>query len=105
MRNKTFRMMKRRMHGRFSANAGRRQGPGVLMRNKTFAAREHPHPNPLPQAGEGAGHCSLSRLRERAGVRVVDQQSPSVSLRTPGAARGLGCSQAKAALLNVKDAG
>ena len=65
-----------------------------LMRNKTLAAREHPHPNPLPQAGEGAGHCSLSRLRERAGVRVVDQQSPSVSLRTPGAARGLGCSQA-----------
>ena len=67
----------------------------MLMRNKTFAAREHPHPNPLPQAGEGAGHCALSRVRERAGVRVVDQQSPSVSLRTPGAARGLGCSQRK----------
>ncbi len=32
---------------------------------------EHPHPNPLPQAGEGArGVDSLSRLRERAGVRA-----------------------------------
>ncbi len=32
---------------------------------------EHPHPNPLPQAGEGAsGADSLSRLRERAGVRA-----------------------------------
>ena len=38
-----------------------------LMRNKTLAAREHPHPNPLPQAGVGVTHCSLSRLRERAG--------------------------------------
>ncbi len=41
---------------------------------------QHPHPNALPQAGEGAkagtpelacGHSSLSRTRERAGVRAV----------------------------------
>lgn len=36
-------------------------------------ASMHPHPNPLPQAGEGAGapDNSLSRARERAGVRVA----------------------------------
>ena len=53
----------------------------------------HPHPNPLPHAGEGPTHCSLSRTRERAGVRAVDQLSSSVSRRTPSANRGLGCSQ------------
>ena len=33
---------------------------------------DHPHPSPLPQAGEGASGDgdSLSRLRERAGVRA-----------------------------------
>ena len=34
--------------------------------NKTVAGREHPHPNPLPQAGEGAGPCSVFRLRKEA---------------------------------------
>ena len=41
------------------------------MRNKTVAVQEHPHPNPLPQAGGGAVDYSLSRLRERAGVRAA----------------------------------
>ena len=95
------------------------------MRNKTLAAREHPHPNPLPQAGAGAGFCSLSRkrergpgiapspasgrgagycsfsrLRERAGVRVAGQQPASFlcERRTPGADKGLGCSQANVVL-------
>ena len=38
-------------------------------------AFDHPHPGPLPQAGEGAEAAfSLSRLRERAGVRVVERR-------------------------------
>ena len=53
-----------------------------LIENKTLALRDHPHPNPLPHAGEGAMpdpspageegvlRGSLSRSRERAGVRV-----------------------------------
>ena len=60
---------------------------------RPWRARDHPHPNPLPHAGEGVTHCALSRTRERAGVRAVDQLSSSVSRRTPSANRRPGCSQ------------
>ena len=53
-----------------------------------------PRITPSPARGRGAAHYSLSRVRERAGVRAVDQQSPSVSPRTLGANRGQGCFQA-----------
>ena len=61
---------------------------------------------PLPQAGEGVGHCSISRKRERgSGIapspacgrgRGEGRRTTTglVSPRTPGADRGLGCSQA-----------
>ena len=57
----------------------------ALTRNRTLAGREHPHPNPLPLAEEGARIYSLSRLRERAGVRVAGQQRASFlrERRTP----------------------
>ena len=40
-----------------------------------------PHPNPLPQAGEGeeAVRGTLSRERERVGVRAFTRQLNSVS--------------------------
>jgi acetyl-CoA synthetase len=43
--------------------------PGFVCSQNWFGFDpRHPHPNPLPQAGEGTS--SLSRLRERAGVRA-----------------------------------
>ena len=42
-----------------------------------------PSPLPLPQAGEGADH-SLSRLRERVGVRAASSATAAPTGRTPG---------------------
>jgi tRNA threonylcarbamoyladenosine biosynthesis protein TsaB len=60
----------------FGANAG--AGVPVLPIDTLMAVAEEarlqsesPHPNPLPE-GEGAIH-SLSRMRERAGVRVLEE--------------------------------
>jgi formate dehydrogenase subunit gamma len=38
--------------------------------DRLIAQLARPHPDPLPQAGEGASGDSLSRVRERAGVRA-----------------------------------
>src|SRR6476469_3255239 len=47
----------------------------------------HPHPGPLPLAGEGAARCPLSRLRERARVRVP----PVADTRSTCPYCGVGC--------------
>ena len=51
------------------------QALGVGLIGTQGARVLHPHPYPLPLAGEGAshsctGHCPLSRVQERVGVRA-----------------------------------
>ena len=48
------------------------------------AGRKDPHPSPLPQAGEGATHGALSRVRERVGVRAGGRLNRPACAGTPG---------------------
>ena len=66
----------------YFANAGRRQGPWMLMRNKTSKSLICRHCTLTPTLSlEGRGSKGLA-------------VTPFFSPRTPGAERGLGCSQA-----------
>ena len=69
----------------FSASAGRRQLPGMLMGNKTLAVREHPRPQPSPACGRGGQELLPLPLAGEGGGEGRRTTTGLVSPRTPGA--------------------